>query len=240
MKSVLLCGLWLLVAASALGQEMAGHVNFSSAAESGAQLLTTNRNLTAPLASGNLAPAGQYVVGLFMGAPGSDFSSLTPVGYAVNSTLPGLFNGSGNYVLPAPYYAGTTAAFQVRSWSTGLGLTWDEVSSKVSQYDGTGNARANFDFTPGTYYLGSSSIGWVVPAGGLQSPSILFGTRAGEVLGFALDEVMPIPEPTNVVLACIGFAAWLLFRRRQRWRWLRLVPRTSSTHTRSIEFHGSR
>ncbi len=164
-------------------------------------------------------------MGLFMGAPGSDFSSLAPVGYAANNGVPGLFYGNLNFALPAPYNAGTEAAFQIRSWSIGLGLTWEDVSSKLSQYDGTGNASANFDFAPGTYFLGSSSIGSVMPVPSLQSPPFLFGTRPGQVLGFALDEVMPIPEPSTVALCGFGFAAWLIYPRRSRHGGGRLVPR---------------
>ncbi len=185
------------------------------------ELLTTNRNLTPPFASGNIAPAGQYVAGLFVGPSGSDYSLLTPVGYAVNASVPGRFDGGSPFVLPSPYSGASPIAFQVRAWSIGLGSTWTEVSGKLSQYDGTGNAKASFGFTLGTYFLGSSAIGSTTPAGPLGVPPLLFGTEKWQVRGFALYEVIPIPEPTALALVFLSSAGVFFVR---CWKWATTPP----------------
>ncbi len=94
-----------------------------------------------------------------------------------------------------------------------MGSAWPEVVSKLSQYEGTGNAKANFDFAPGTYYLGSSILGSTVPATGLGVPPALFGAGRGEVTGFSLYKVIPIPEPSPAALLLVGLAGWVLTRR---------------------------
>ncbi len=165
MRTILLLTALMLAAAPLVGHADQGRVFFGNTSST---LLTTNQNLTAPLATGAFAPAHQFVVGLFVGPRGSAYSSLTPTAYSASSAIPGRFNG-GNVDLPLPYQAGDTVAFQVRAWSLGLGSTWPEVAGKLSQYDGTGNASADSPFLQGTYFLGSSSAGQVV-LGSLTAP----------------------------------------------------------------------
>jgi hypothetical protein len=203
MKTLTLLAACLFTAEMTMGQ---GQVEFANTSTTP---LTTNRNLTPPFASGNIAPEGHYIVRLFMGPEGSDYSSLSPVAYVMNSSRSGHFSAGIAHV---PFQGYT--AFQVRAWSAGFGDTWADVESKLTQYDGTGNAIAGLDFAPGTYYLGSSTIGLVWPAIGIGPPSQLFGIEQGQVSGFSLNEVVPIPEPDTLALVGLGLAGLLFIRRR--------------------------
>jgi len=208
MKKLTLLAACALTATMAYGQ---GKVQFANTPTT---LINVSSNLSGG-ASGPMTGAGNYVVGLFVGAAGANYSSLNPVGTANNSGIAGRFSGGGSYVLPAPYDGSAPVAFQVRAWSVGLGANWSAVSSKLESYDGTGNAKANFAFAPGTYFLGSSSIGSVLPATGIGVPPALFGTGAGQVGGFNMNEVIPVPEPGTLALIGLGLTGLLFIRRRK-------------------------
>jgi len=206
MKKLTLLAACMLTATMVYGQ---GRVQF---ANSSTTAVTTN--WTGAGASGNMAGAGLYTVGLFMGPTGSGYGSLAPVAYAVNS-LSGRFSGGGNLVLPAPYDGTAAVAFQVRAWSTALGSTWADVNGKLTSYNGAGQATANFMFPAGSLYLGSSAIGSVLPATGIATSSLLFGTGNGQIGGFAMYDVIPTPEPGTLALVGLGLTGLLFIRRRK-------------------------
>jgi hypothetical protein len=208
MKKLTLLAACALTATMAFGQ---GKVQF---ANTPAFPITTN--LTGG-ASGSMVGAGAYVVGLFIGPAGSSFSSLTMVPTTTTSkAAAGIFSGGGSFVLPSPGDGSSAIAFQVRAWSVGLGATWADVTSKLDgTYAGVGRATANFSFAPGTYYLGSSAIGSVLPATGIGLPPALFGTGAGQIGGFAMTDVIPTPEPGTLALVGLGLTGLLFIRRRK-------------------------
>ncbi len=70
------------------------------------------------------------------------------------------------------------------------------------------------NFTPGTHFLGSSTVGFVQHATGLGLPPNLFGTEPGQVAGFSRYEVIPAPEPTPVAMLVIGLVALPTIRRK--------------------------
>jgi hypothetical protein len=162
-----------------------------------------------------LAPPGQfpnqigpttgintYLVGLYIAPQGtSDPNAFTLVGTATNGTVPvnnGRFDGGIPFVIPGNN--GETIAFQVRAWTFSAGPTFEQAIS------------ARFA------YVGSSTIGQVTPATGLNPiPSPLFGTGPGQVGGFTL--APPMPEPSSAVLlllgTLVGFGLWRGPFRRQ-------------------------
>jgi hypothetical protein len=103
--------------------------------------------------------------------------------------------------------AGSTIDFIVRGWSANAGATWAEALA----FWNNGSPSADM-------FIGSSTIGNdLVLGGGLIAPTALFGGGATQVLGFNMSLVpaVIVPEPTSMVLAGLGAASLLLFRRRK-------------------------
>jgi len=99
--------------------------------------------------------------------------------------------------------AGSIVDYVVRGWSANAGATWAEA---LAFYNNGAPAQI--------MYIGSSTIGNDLTLGGgaIPSPS-LFGAGLNQVGGFNMVQV--IPEPTSMVLAGLGAASLLLFRRRE-------------------------
>ena len=152
----------------------------------GTTQITTN-SLTG--ATGPTSGGGNYLFGLYVGPFGSPLNSLSPVGFATNISLPGLFGTSGNFV-NVGFSAGTPISFQVRGWSTFAGNSFEQATAYAS--------GANFP----NAYLGVSAPGFfTVPSSGSV---VLFGTGPGQVGGFQLT---PIPEPSTTALGLLGMLA---------------------------------
>jgi hypothetical protein len=206
MKTLVFLAASVAITSTVLAQ---GRVQF---ANTSATLIRTN--FVEGGVSGSMSGAGQYVIGLFLGPAGSDFSSLRPVAYAQSAGLAGRFSGGANLVLPAPYDGAATIAFQVRAWSAVLGAVWADVMDKTVSYNGTGQPIVNMASPCGAIYLGSSAIGYVLPASGIAVSPGLFGTGPGQISGF--DMYSPVcPEPSIVASAAVGLGALIMFRRRR-------------------------
>jgi hypothetical protein len=150
------------------------------------------------------AVAGQYYFQLFTAPAGTATDAgFTGTIYATNQASAGRFNGGVNAQVPgAP--AGSTAAILVRGWSASYGATYAEALAAW-------NAGA-----PG--YLGSSAIAPNFVLGGFDGTGTIptspaFGGSFGIQTGFQL--ASPVPEPTSIVLAGLGAASLLMFRRRK-------------------------
>jgi len=105
------------------------------------------------------------------------------------------------------YVTGGTgvADFLVRGWSANAGATWAQALA----FWNNGQPAADM-------WIGSSLIGNDIVLGGGATPATtLFGAGASSVGGFALTFVPAIPEPSSMVLAGLGAASLLLFRRRK-------------------------
>jgi hypothetical protein len=101
--------------------------------------------------------------------------------------------------------AGSTIDFIVRGWSANAGATWAEA---LAFYNGGSPSQA--------MYIGQSLIGndLKLGDGAAVASTTLFGLTPVQVGGFNLALIPAVPEPTSMVLAGLGAASLLLFRRR--------------------------
>lgn len=162
-------------------------------------------------ANNPVTPATSFYFGLFVAPLGTTPPLMTGQGgfdgvgdanwqfvgaYAVNSTAAagaGRFQNPGTATING-YASGTSVSFLIRGWQSSSG--------------GGDWAAAR----PGLTYLGTSAVGSALLGGGPIPLPSAFGVGAGQVGGF---NVVPIPEPSSMVLAGLGAASLLLFRRRK-------------------------
>jgi len=152
--------------------------------------------------------AGTFDFGLYMGSAGSTSLSqmqlvdlaMSPNAAASTSFDAGLFNGGtvyspGNVPNTINFQGGTQYAFLVAGWSASAGSTYNQALAVSGD--------------PGVF-LGISDLGFITPAIVPSPAPNLFGTSAGQLLGFTL---YGTPEPATIALSGLGAAALLLFRR---------------------------
>jgi len=123
----------------------------------------------------------------------------------VNSpTIAGRLVTVNNYV--AGGTAGTAVDFLVRGWSANAGATWAAAL-----------AFWNNGLPAQDMWIGQSLIGNDINLGngGAIPSTALFGLGANQVGGFNMGFVPAVPEPSSMVLAGLGAASLLLFRRRK-------------------------
>lgn len=146
-----------------------------------------------------IAPVG--TPGPDMGGPGGLAGIADPAwqqvaAYTVNSTAAagaGRMQNAGLATL-AGFDPGTSVNFIVRAWqSSSGGNDWAAARSGIS-------------------WLGTSALGTAIAGGGAFPTPSAFGVAAGQIGGF---NVVPVPEPSSMVLAGLGAASLLLFRRRK-------------------------
>ena len=155
-------------------------------------------------ANNPVSTATTYNFGLFFAPAGTaaptginDPNWQTVAAYAQNSTSAagaGRFQNPGQATIPG-YAGGTSIAFVIMGWqSTSGGADWAAAKNGLTAF-------------------GMSSLGSVASLGGgpIPIPSA-FGLGAGQVGGF---NITTIPEPTSIVLAGLGAASLLMFRRRK-------------------------
>jgi hypothetical protein len=132
--------------------------------------------------------------------------------YATNSNSLGRMTGNPNTddVFVAGRANGSSASFMVVGWSSQVaGASWSQAEAFIDTYLDTGSA-------PTTGWIGNSAIATSVQPGGGATPlGNIFGGNAGQVLGFTLNMVTPVPEPGTFALVGLGAATLLIFRRRK-------------------------
>lgn len=190
MKTKILSTLVLAIALTGYGQ---GTINFqnSSTPPNAAQRITTNG-----VAGGYMSIVpNQFQFALYYGASASSLTSVSS-SFLNSTATAGIIAGNSSLVLTG-FGPGQTVFFQVFGWSFGQTL-------------------AQAQTTPGSYW-GSSTIASVA-AGNAQNPAgtqIFFNaSNANQITGFTLNQV--VPEPSTMVLAGLGAASLLLFRRRKQ------------------------
>jgi hypothetical protein len=129
------------------------------------------------------------------------FQTPNGAGTVNSATAVGRLLGVNGYVTTAT----GTADFLVRGWSANAGATW----AAALAFYANGNPTADM-------WIGQSLIGNDIVLGGGATPATtLFGAGATQVGGFNMTFVPAIPEPSSMVLAGLGAASLLLFRRRK-------------------------
>jgi len=171
-------------------------------------------------AGGTTASVSPYVYAVFLAPAGTvnsigNSTTLTdPLfqsvgGYSANHpTAVGRIAGVNNMVVTGGA-AGANVDFLVRGWSANAGATWAEALA----YWNNGSPAADM-------YIGQSLIGNDIQLGngGAIASTTLFGAGATQVGGFNMALVpggVIVPEPSSMVLAGLGAASLLLFRRRK-------------------------
>jgi len=201
MKKLLVLTLLVGATAASFGQGVISWANTS------ATLISTDPDgplgPTAPGPMAVRADAGTtFHFGLFLAPVGTsapsgldDANWQQVTAYTMNSTAAAgagrmLNSGLANTSI-AP---GTSVNFIVRAWqsSTG-GADWTAAR-------------------PGLTWIGTSSLGTLIVGGGAFPTPAAFGVAPGMIGGFVVNVV---PEPSSMVLAGLGAASLLLFRRRK-------------------------
>jgi len=191
MKTTIVALIGISIALNSFGQ---GQFSFQNANVS-AQRITTNALANPGGTVGSMAGASNYQFQVFYGPNASSMTNASQVFF--NGSTAGLISG-GTITLVAGYPAlSPVGALQAFGWSTGLTL-------------------AQAQSTPGAFW-GSSTIISPTPADPLAPLFNLFTSTASstQFSGFVLN-VVPVPEPSTMVLAGLGAASLLLFRRRKQ------------------------
>ena len=144
-----------------------------------------------PMSAGNL---GSYVYG-----DGAwTFEGMATNGAARTGQIAGLTSINVN--------TGGTGNFVVLGWSANIGSTWGQVQNYLLSPTALGSPA----------YIGESPVSGAITLGnGTTIPTpLLFQASAPALQGFTLG-LVPVPEPTTMVLAGLGGLSLLLFRRRK-------------------------
>jgi hypothetical protein len=203
MKKILIAiGLAALVTSS----QAQGLCNFVNSAATVITLTSNGVNIgSAP--AGN----GSWRYELFRAAAGTTTDSgFIATGMVATNTTAGRFIYGNAVAIPGTALGGT-AAILIRGWSASLGATWAEAITKQGVVDGYFGSSA---VAPNFLLGGDGGLGFI-------QPSPVFGGSSGIVAagannGFTLTFVPGVvPEPSSMVLAGLGAASLLLFRRRK-------------------------
>jgi len=213
-KLIVICAA-VIAAATTYGQGTVTFANLTPTATT--YHVTTNRNLTGP-ASGDASGAGQFIYGFFTGT-GVNPLTFTPQGYATNGSLSGRFANTPLVTIDAGAPS-TSVSFQIRGWSAALGNDWATVSTKIqNNWYGAANPTATVDIGTTPRYFGYSTIGSTTLGGTTDGGPIpagtLFGSGTGNITGFVLNEIRPVPEPSTIALGALGLMGVLFIRRRK-------------------------
>lgn len=191
----------LCTAALAAGAFAQGTFNFGNGP---ATLFTLNNN---GVVTTNSGAAGTFRFELFRAPAGTatDGAAFQSTGViATNLASAGRING-GNGIAVSGAPLGGTGAVLVRGWSANLGATYAEAL--IAYNLGLGGFLGSSAVAPNFLWGGDGGAG-PVPA------SPVFGGVSGIQSGVQLTYA-PVPEPSSMVLAGLGAASLLLFRRRK-------------------------
>lgn len=164
-----------------------GTVTFNNSATTQVKLWTSLTDNTLV----NMPVGGGRVELLWAAVGTTDLALFSSVGTTGFTTAPGRFSG-GAVTIPTTV-AGGPAALVVRGWN-GASLTWAGRDTALGQE-------------------GWSTI-WTQAATG-NPTTVPPGTPTSILPGFAGLTLAPVPEPSSMVLAGLGAASLLLFRRRK-------------------------
>lgn len=163
--------------------------------------------LPAPWAAvGGALPSGTTLIaGLYAGQNASSLNLLTSVPISGSAGFGRITSLS--YILPAPFVGGVSAFFQVKVWETGY-ASYEAAQAASAANTGLLSYGAQTDVFAG---IPGASVTYPPLTGG--NFSWLQGAAAWQAGGFGTFNA--VPEPSSMVLAGLGAASLLLFRRRK-------------------------
>jgi hypothetical protein len=222
-----------LVAGVAYITNAQGLINFNNSSAASTRIITNSSvggagvvgGYTLPVNTG-IPPAGtpSYYYALFYSSTATTVFGLT------GAIIPMSAGNLGSYVYGDPAWtfegSGTnggtrsgqvsgaasinvgtaTGEFVVLGWSANIGSTWANVQTYLLSPTALGSPA----------FVGESAVSGVITLGnGSSIPTpLLFNASAPSLQGFTLG-LVPVPEPTTMVLAGLGGLSLLLFRRRK-------------------------
>jgi hypothetical protein len=212
-----------LSAFSAFGQ---GQIVFgNTTAGAGFKLTVTNASLGVVQTVGTGSPllgTGSVRITLLVGNTGDPISSMVPVPSAIaplGATV--LTNALTTTALSQGTFSGGTATFSI-GWDTVSKPTiqyayvgWD-IASGITSWTSlfTGNV-----FTPESSGVNFAAFSGIIagyqPGFGTASAGNTFGSAAFQIPTLRFNPYVAVPEPSSFVLAGLGAAALMIFRRRK-------------------------
>ncbi|MCX6896602.1 MAG: PEP-CTERM sorting domain-containing protein [Verrucomicrobia bacterium] len=191
MKTKIILTLALTCALTSFGQ---GLVGFQNAAV-GAQKISTNATAIGGGSGFMSTTASQYQFELFWGLSALTMTNHT-ASFLNSTTTAGVILGNGSIDLGIA--SGTTIFCQAFGWNNGVSL-------------------ATAQATVGDFW-GSSTVASVTLTASPLAGVPVFGSTAtaNAFTGFSMFVVTAVPEPSTMVLAGLGAASLLLFRRRKQ------------------------
>jgi len=113
-----------------------------------------------------------------------------------------------------PWERPTTNNIIMVGWSSSLGTSWSVVAGELQNW-----ATVQGNFSSQNNFFGVSAAGWIYPATGSPGATIFNGSPngAGLPINSLLTQLylLPVPEPSTMVLVGLGGLSLLLFRRRK-------------------------
>ena len=113
-----------------------------------------------------------------------------------------------------PWSPGVTNSIMLVGWSSNLGTTWTTALATLQSASALGNVVGNA-------FFGMSATGYITTLSTSTSPgSTVFGTAA-TAQGLPINSLLtplylvPVPEPSTLVLAGLGGLSLLAFRRKK-------------------------
>lgn len=201
-KTLIAIGLAAMVSSS----QAQGLINFLNGATT-LVTLTDDRQGVPNLGPIPTGVPGTYRFELFSAPAGTltDGAAFVSSGLiATNINAAGRIIGGNGLAIPGRPLGGT-AAILIRGWSANLGANYAQALANYQ--GGMGGFLGSSAIAP-NFLLGGDGGAGNIPT----SPA--FGGSSGIQSGFAL-VYAPVPEPSSMVLAGLGAASLLLFRRRK-------------------------
>jgi hypothetical protein len=137
---------------------------------------------------------------------------------AVNGRLQP-FNNSTHATVP--WAAGSTNNVVMVGWSSNIGTSWAGVSNILAQLAAGNTTPLINQVGTQNAFFGETSTGYINPGTGDPGVNVFVSTAGNSTMGLPITSlltpmyILPVPEPSTMVLVGLGGLSLLLFRRRK-------------------------